>query len=58
MHEVCDGDGSIMFTSSEMEEVVSMSDSVIALRQGKVVARMSRESGDYNEGVLRQALGG
>jgi ribose transport system ATP-binding protein len=50
--------GGVLFASSEMIEVVNMSDNIIAMRQGEIVARMSRESGEYNEGYLREALGG
>jgi len=40
-----------------MIEVLSISDRVIALRRGAIVARMSRD-GDYTERALRTALGG
>jgi ABC-type sugar transport system ATPase subunit len=47
--------GAILFSSSEALEVLSISDDVIALRQGRVVARLTR-SGDYTERALRVAL--
>ena len=40
-----------------MIEVLSISDGVIALRHGEVVARMSRD-GEFTERALRMALGG
>jgi ABC-type sugar transport system ATPase subunit len=55
-HFVEDG-GGIVFSSSEMIEVMSISDSVIALRHGEIVARMSRD-GEFTERALRTALGG
>lgn len=58
MREFVDKGGGILFTSSEMVEILSMSDSVLAMRQGDIVARMSREGGEYSEGFLRSALGG
>ena len=61
VHKLMDafaGDGGgIVFASSEMEEVMSVSDSVVAMRDGEVVARMTRD-GDYTERALRDALGG
>jgi ABC-type sugar transport system ATPase subunit len=41
-----------------MNEVVNMSDNIIAMRQGEIIATMSRETGEYSEGYLREALGG
>jgi ABC-type sugar transport system ATPase subunit len=58
MREFADQGGGILFTSSEVVEVVSMSDGVLAMRNGNIVARMSRESGEYSEAFLRSALGG
>lgn len=49
--------GGIVFASSEMVEVLSVSDSVIAMRAGNVVARLTRD-GDYTERAIREALGG
>ena len=49
--------GGIVFASSEMVEVLSISDSVIGMRNGNVVARLTRD-GDYTERALRDALGG
>ncbi len=58
MRDVAGRGGGILFASSELDEVVSMSDRVLAMRRGAFVARMSREHGAYSEGVLREALGG
>lgn len=58
MREFTESGGGVLFASSEMIEVINMSDNIMAMRQGEIVARMSRESGEYNEGYLREALGG
>lgn len=59
MRRFAEDGGGIVFASSEMLEVMSLSDSVVALRKGEVVARISRaEAGGYNERRLRIALGG
>ncbi len=59
MRGFAENGGGIVFASSEMLEVMSISDSVIALRRGEVVARISRDDGDaYTERRLRIALGG
>ncbi len=57
MRRFVEDGGAIVFSSSEMVEVLSISDRVIALRHGEIVARMSRD-GDYTERALRTALGG
>jgi ABC-type sugar transport system ATPase subunit len=49
--------GGIVFASSEMVEVLSVSDSVIAMRAGDIVARLTRD-GEYTERALHEALGG
>ena len=49
--------GGIVFASSEMTEVMNISDTVLAMRGGQIVAQISRD-GDYNERTLRVALGG
>lgn len=59
MRKFAEDGGGIVFASSEMLEVMSISDNVVALRRGTVVARISREDGDaYTERRLRIALGG
>jgi ABC-type sugar transport system ATPase subunit len=57
MHDFAAKGGAILFSSSETLEVVSISDSVLAMKRGEVVARMDR-TGDYSEKRLREALGG
>lgn len=57
MHRFAEDGGGIVFASSEMVEVMSVSDSVIAMRTGDIVARLTRD-GDYTERALRDALGG
>ncbi len=57
MRRFVEDGGGIVFSSSEMIEVLSISDGVIALRHGEIVARMSRD-GEYTERALRMALGG
>jgi ABC-type sugar transport system ATPase subunit len=49
--------GGIVFASSEMVEVLSVSDSVIAMRAGDIVAHLTRD-GEYTERALHDALGG
>jgi simple sugar transport system ATP-binding protein len=57
MREFAAKGGAILFASSEMHEVMALSDALIALRQGQVVAQIDRH-GDYTERRLRSALGG
>ena len=57
MRRFAEDGGGIVFASSEMMEVLSISDRVIAMRRGEFVARLSRDR-DYNERALRTALGG
>ena len=49
--------GGILFASSELIEVISVSDRVIVLRAGEAVAKLTRD-GEYTEGGLRELLGG
>ena len=56
MNEFAEKGGGIVFASSELTEVLSISDSVLAMRSGDIVARISRRD-EYNEKVLREALG-
>ncbi len=49
--------GGIALASSEMAELLAVSDTVLALRRGAVAGRFSR-AGEYTEGALRAALGG
>lgn len=58
MHDFVAEGGAVIFTSSEIPEVMLMSDAVIALRKGQVVGSMRRGGDDYNERTLREALGG
>ena len=57
MRHFAEAGGGILFTSSEMVEVMSISDSVIAMRAGDIVAHITRD-GDYTERAVRAALGG
>jgi len=57
MNEFAEKGGGIVFASSELTEVLSISDSVLTMRSGDIVARISRRD-EYNEKVLREALGG
>ena len=50
--------GGILFASSEMEEVMSMSDTVLAMRKGEVIAQLSRGDELFSETSLRTVLGG
>ena len=58
MREFAGRGGGILFASAEMVEMVAMSDSVLAMRRGGIVGRLSRRRGDYSEGALRALLGG
>ncbi len=61
MREFAGRGGAIVLSSSEVGEVMAISDSVLAMRQGRFVARLARApagGGDYSEGALRRALGG
>jgi ribose transport system ATP-binding protein len=57
MREVAERGGSIVFASSELHEVMAMSDAVLAMRRGEIATRLER-GGDYTERALRAALGG
>ncbi|MBI4969498.1 MAG: sugar ABC transporter ATP-binding protein [Rhodospirillales bacterium] len=58
MREFAAKGGGVLFASSEMVEVVSMSDTLLAMRQGRVVAEMARGAGEFSERALRAYLGG
>ncbi|HEX9462966.1 MAG TPA: sugar ABC transporter ATP-binding protein [Alphaproteobacteria bacterium] len=57
MREFAAEGGAIIFASAEAHEVLALSDAVLALRRGRVVARLKRGV-DYTERTLRAALGG
>jgi ribose transport system ATP-binding protein len=57
MRRFAEDGGGIIFSSSEMVEVMSISDRVIAMRAGDIVASITRD-GDYTERAVRTALGG
>jgi len=57
IRQFADDSGGVVFASSEMIEVLSIADAVLALKGGAVVARLDR-TGDYTERALRAALGG
>jgi ABC-type sugar transport system ATPase subunit len=57
MRHFTEDGGGIVFSSSEMVEVMSISDRVIAMRAGDIVADITRD-GDYTERAVRAALGG
>ncbi len=56
IREFADRGGGVMFASSEINEILSLSDRVLAMRQGEIVLGMDR--GDVNERELRKVLGG
>lgn len=58
IREFVNGDGAVVFASSEMVEVMNMSDTVLAMRNGRVVDSLKRGATNYSEGTLRSALGG
>jgi ribose transport system ATP-binding protein len=47
--------GAVILSSSDMPELLGLSDSVVALRQGRVVGRINRDSA-YSEASLRALL--
>lgn len=57
MRQFAEAGGGVVFASSEMIEVLSISDGVIAMRAGNIVAHITRD-GDYTERAVRTALGG
>ncbi len=57
MREFAGRGGAIVLSSSEVNEVMAISDTVLAMRQGRLVARLARGP-DYSESTLRKALGG
>ena len=57
MRRFVEDGGGIVLASAEMEELLAVSDSVLAMRRGLTVGRFSRD-GDYTEAALRAALGG
>ena len=57
MRRFAEEGGGIVLASSEMAELLAVSDSVLAMRRGALVGRFSRD-GDYTEAALRSALGG
>jgi ribose transport system ATP-binding protein len=57
MNEFAAKGGGIVFASSELTEVLSVSDNVLAMRTGEIVGNLSRNE-VYNEKVLRDALEG
>lgn len=57
MRKFAEDGGGIVFSSSEMVEVMSISDRVIAMRAGDIVANITRD-GDYTERAVRTALAG
>ena len=57
MNEFAAKGGGIVFASSELTEVLSVSDNVLAIRTSEIVGNLSRNE-VYNEKVLRDALEG
>ncbi len=57
MRRFAEDGGGIVFASSEMLEVMSISNSVAVMRRGEITAWMTRGD-DYTERALRLALGG
>ncbi|MDE0058622.1 MAG: sugar ABC transporter ATP-binding protein [Defluviicoccus sp.] len=57
MQRFVEDGGGIVMASSEMAELLALSDSVLAMRRGTAVGRLTRD-GEYTEAALRSALGG
>lgn len=43
MNELCDGGMSIIMISSEMEEVIGMSDRILVMHEGKMAGMLDRK---------------
>ena len=57
MNDFADQGGGIIFASSELTEVLTVSDNVLAMRSGNIIAKFSRQDDSYNEKSLRYTLG-
>ena len=57
MREFADRGGSVCFASSEVHEVMSLADSVLAMRGGRLAARLPRGPG-FSEQAVRDAIRG
>ena len=57
LREFADQGGGVLLASADLNEVLSESDSVLAMRQGVIVARLGQDE-PRSEGALRAALGG
>jgi len=55
MREFAQRGGAVLFASSELEEVVAQSDAVLAMRRGRIAARMARGAG-LSEQAVREAI--
>jgi len=55
MREFADQGGAVLFASSELDEVVAQSDAVLAMRRGRIAARMTRGAG-LSEQSVREAI--
>ena len=51
--------GAVLLYSTEIEEVINLSDRVLVIYNGKIAAELTRQAGDISEAnVMRAALGG
>ncbi len=55
MREFAARGGTVLFASSELEEVVAQSDAVLAMRRGRIAARIARGAG-LSEQSVREAI--
>jgi ribose transport system ATP-binding protein len=58
IRDFADGGGAVLINSAEFHELLTMSDSVLAIREDKIEAHLVRGASDYTEGRLRAVLGG
>jgi ribose transport system ATP-binding protein len=56
--DFANGGGAVLISSSEFNELLNLSDAVLAIRQGKVLAHLVRGRSDFTESRLRAVLGG
>jgi ABC-type sugar transport system ATPase subunit len=57
MRDFADRGGAVAISSAEFNELLALSDRVLAMRQGRITAHLTRE-GEFDEMALRKALAG
>ncbi len=57
MEDIVEEGRSIIMVSSELMEVMNMSDRIIVMREGRIVAELQRDSFS-EDGIITRAVGG